>query len=328
MKMGRTVSRWTRVIAVGLLALGLAARPAAQSRTWTAEQVDRETKTLQLGATGSLELRNIAGDITVTSGSGRDVTIEIVRRSRGRTDADAKLGLSQVTVQVDQRGERATVQVHAPDVQRPVYSVSTTYTVTAPVGTHLTAGSVAGTVTIKGIRGDVSASVISGDINISSVGRISTISAISGNVSVTGADSESDVSVSAVSGNVSLQQIKARRVAVSVTSGSVTARDMTCDGAELSSMVGAVEYAGALTSNGRYQLRTHSGQVRFFPTGSIGFELQSNTFSGMIQVDLPIAVQNSLSRRGPMRSFRGTFGDGSAVVIATTFSGNVLIGKK
>ena len=74
--------------------------PAARSmqdRDYRAEQIDKQTKTLAIGATGSLELRNIVGDIMVKAGGSRDATVEIVRMSRGRTDADAKLGLERVT---------------------------------------------------------------------------------------------------------------------------------------------------------------------------------------------------------------------------------------
>ncbi len=91
-----------------------AASRAEQNRDFRAEQTDKTTRTIALGPTGSLELRNISGPISVTAGSGKDVTIEIVRTSRGRTDADAKNGLQQVTVDVDHRGERATVNARYP----------------------------------------------------------------------------------------------------------------------------------------------------------------------------------------------------------------------
>ena len=71
---------------------------------FTAEQTDRQTQVLALGSNGVLELRTFVGDVSVISGSGREVRLEIVRRSRGRTDADAKLGLEQVTAAIDHQG--------------------------------------------------------------------------------------------------------------------------------------------------------------------------------------------------------------------------------
>src|SRR5215472_14996780 len=76
--------------------LHIAVRDAMQDRNFRAEQTDREVRTLTLGPNGSLDLKNVSGDVVVTAGSGRDTTVEIVRRSRGRTDADAKQGLDRV----------------------------------------------------------------------------------------------------------------------------------------------------------------------------------------------------------------------------------------
>src|SRR5262245_61014304 len=92
----------------------LRAMVAAQNRDFRISQEARETKTLQLGAAGALELRTMGGDITVAAVSGTQTTIEIVRVSRGRTDADAKLGLERVQAQIDQRGDRATVDARYP----------------------------------------------------------------------------------------------------------------------------------------------------------------------------------------------------------------------
>jgi hypothetical protein len=100
-----------------------------------------------------LELRNVAGEITVTAGSGRDVVIEIVRRSRGRTEADAALGLDEVQVNVDHRGERASVETVYPR-GRTSFHVSANYTVTAPAGTRIAARSISGNATVRGITID------------------------------------------------------------------------------------------------------------------------------------------------------------------------------
>src|SRR5262249_30544213 len=110
---------------------------AGQNRDFRVSQEARETKSVRLGATGALELRTVGGNITVSAGSGNEATIEIVRVSRGRTDADAKLGLERVQAVVDQRGDRATVSVDYPSESRPPYSVSVSYNVKAPAGTRL-----------------------------------------------------------------------------------------------------------------------------------------------------------------------------------------------
>src|SRR5262245_22333643 len=65
----------------------LRAMVARQNRDFRVSQEASETKTLQLGATGALELRTLGGNITVAAASGTQTTIEIHRVSHGRTDA-------------------------------------------------------------------------------------------------------------------------------------------------------------------------------------------------------------------------------------------------
>ena len=321
----RDAARDTRRAIPALERLADAASAGWQDRNFRAEQTDRETKTLSLGANGSLELKNVSGYITVTAGSGRDTSVQIERISKGRTDADAKLGLDRVKVEIDARGDRATVEAKYPNENRPPYSVSVNYTVTAPAGTRLTIRSISGDASVKGITGDVSVDVVSGAIRITDAGNVSSATTISGNVFITNANVNGSMNVTTVSGDMTLDRIKCRRLSGSVISGEVHAKDVSCDNAELKSLSGSVDYTGALAKSGRYELQTHSGNVHLTVTGSVGFELQASTFSGQVRLDPPLELQRSTLTR---KSARGTVGDGSAVVTATAFSGDVVITKK
>src|ERR1700757_4010579 len=64
------------------------------------EQVERYTKTVRIGATGELDVSNIAGDITVTHGAGNGATIEVIKTARGRTAQDARDLLPLVQVDI------------------------------------------------------------------------------------------------------------------------------------------------------------------------------------------------------------------------------------
>ena len=70
--------------------------------------------------------------------------MEIVRISRGKTEADAKAGLEKVAVDVAVRGERATVETKYPEDLHPDYAVSVAYNVTAPAGTKVSLDSIGG----------------------------------------------------------------------------------------------------------------------------------------------------------------------------------------
>jgi DUF4097 and DUF4098 domain-containing protein YvlB len=295
------------------------------------EQVDKQTTKIALGPNGSLDLKNLSGEIIVTAGTGREVLMEITRRSRGRTEADAKLGLDQVKVEVDHRGDRATVETRYPDQpgqsgrERSPYSVSVYFNITAPAGTRMNLTSISGDLSVKGMRGDLAIDVVSGDIQISDVTRLTTIKSISGETVLMDIDNAADLNVGTVSGDLTLQRVKARRLTANVVSGDVSATDVTAESVELSSMSGTVEYAGPIAPKGRYQLQAHSGDVRVVVGGNVGFDLRAETYSGRIRSDATIEIKGASTST---RSLRGTVGDGSAVVVATTFSGNVFVSRR
>jgi hypothetical protein len=299
-----------------------------RDRDFRVTQEARETKTLKLGAAGALEVRNMGGNVTVSAVSGGDATIDIVRTSRGRTDADAKLGLEKVTVDVDQRGDRATLTVQYPDDNRPPYAVSTAFHVKAPAGTRITINSLGGNITVTDITGDISTSTHGGNTTITN-GRNVAVKSLGGTIALTGIESDGTVQAETYGGDLDLKQIKARRLQASTLGGNVFATDITSDGADLGTMGGNVTFGGTLSKNGRYELHTAGGDVRFIPAGGVGFELQASTFSGEIRTEgVTLQMQGAVSNRGINRNLRATVGDAGALVILRTLSGNVIVGKR
>ena len=300
---------------------------SSQDRNYTQEQVAKESHTLAIGANGTLILKNISGSITVTGGSGRSATVEVTRRSRGRTDADAKLGLERVRVEVDHRGERATVEARYPDDERrPPYAVTTNYVVTAPAGTALSVTTMSGDVQVKDIKGDVTAAVMSGSATVSG-SRVSLVKAMSGTVTVTDADADSSMELSTMSGNIRVERAKAKRVTITALSGLVVARDVETMSATITSTSGDVEVSGTPMKGGRYEIRAHSGDVRvILPKG--GFDVSARTFNGRITADPALGLQVTTSQ--PVRNsvLRGTVGDGGASLDVSTLSGSVTISRK
>ena len=298
-----------------------------QDRTFTQEQIATESHTLAIGPNGTLVLRNVAGDITVTAGTGRSATVEATRRSRGRTDADAKLGLERVKIEVDHRGERATVTARYPeDERRPPYAVSTSYVVTAPAGTMLTIATLAGNVSVKEIKGDVNGTVTSGNLTVAG-SRVSVLKTLSGNLTVTDGDAESAMELSTLNGIIRLERAKAKRLSISALSGDIVARDVETATATITNTSGDIEYAGTVAKGGRYEIRAHSGDVRVVvPKG--GFDVSARTFSGRITADAALGLQPTSQNLARSSALKGTVGDGSASLDVSTFSGDVTISRK
>jgi DUF4097 and DUF4098 domain-containing protein YvlB len=298
------------------------------------EQTDRQTKTVRIGADGELTLGNIAGDIVVTRANGSDATIEIVKTARARTADDAREMLNLVTVNVTERSGRAEVKAVYPRGDefrrndRRNMNVSVAYTVSAPSGTRLTVASVSGSIKVSDIKGDVSANSISGSVRIASAGRISAAKSISGDVEIVDTQTDGAIEIESVSGGVSLRKVSARRVEVGSISGSVTLQDVQSERVEAHSVSGSVEFGGPLAKGGRYEFNSHSGDVRVTLAGTTGFEIDANTFSGSMRSDLPLKVGGGDDRPIRRRSIHGVYGDGSAVLDVTTFSGNVVIARR
>lgn len=299
------------------------------------EQTDRQTRTVRIGTDGELTLGNIAGDITVTRANGTEATIEIVKTARARTVDEAREFLGLVTVTVTERSGRAEVKTVYPgdDMRRNNrrnVNVSVAYTVSAPAGTRLTIGSISGSINLSGIKGDVSANSISGSVHIANAGRIASAKSISGDVEILDTQTDGSMDVSSVSGSVTVRKVAARSIDVGSISGSVVVQDARCDRVQAHTISGNVEFGGTLAKGGRYELNSHSGDVRVALAGSTGFEVEASSFSGSIRSDFPVTIGGDrggqqFTRR---RALRGVFGDGSAVLSLTSFSGSVVITKR
>jgi DUF4097 and DUF4098 domain-containing protein YvlB len=298
------------------------------------EQTDRQTKTVKIGAEGELSLSNISGDITVTRGGGSEATIEIVKTARARTADEAKELLGLVTVSVVERAGRAEVKtVYPRDDEmrrnnRRNVNVSVAYTVTAPPGTRLTVASISGSIKLADIKGDLSANSISGTVRITNAGRISAAKSISGDVEIIETQTDGAIEANSISGGVTLRKVSARRIDVGSVSGAIAVQDVTSDRVAGHSISGTVEFSGPLAKGGRYELNSHSGDVRVTLAGSTGFEVDANSFSGNIRSDVPLKIGGGDDRMVRRRSVQGVFGDGSAVLSLTTFSGSVTISRK
>lgn len=326
-------------VAITIKARALAIAGAYQGRDRDQnreEQTERTTKVIKLGLEGTLALGNIAGDISVARGGGSDITIDIVKTARGRTVEDARELLRLVPVEITERADRADVKTRYPTGEeqrrnnRRNINVSVAYTVTAPAGTRVTINSISGDIKVTDIKGDINANSISGDVRISGAGRIGAAKTISGTVEILETQADGPVAGSSISGDVILRRVTARRLEAGSVSGNIKLDDVQCERVNAATTSGSVWFAGTLARNGRYELKSFSGEVRVLLSGNTGFEVDANSFSGDVRTDLPITTRSNSSSggRGPRKTLIGTYGDGAAVLDLTTFSGSIVISKK
>lgn len=126
-----------------------------------------------------------------------------------------------------------------------------------------------------------------------------------------------------MSGDVLLRRVTARRIDAGSVSGHIKLEEVTCERVGVSSTTGGVSFSGPLARNGRYELKSLSGEVRVLLPAASGFELEAESFSGTINTN-DFDIRGTRSKR----TVRGTVGDGSAVLDLTTFSGSIVISKR
>jgi len=308
---------------------------AYQGRNRGPEQTERFSRKAKLGRDGRFSISNIAGDITVTAGSGDDVSIEATKRTTGDREE-----LGRVQIVVDERPGRVEVRTDHEQNRRDrngrTDHVSVDYTITLPASASIDVHSVSGSVKVTGVRGAVRAETISGEVIATDSPKIEVAKSVSGNVTLSGVSSEGDLAATSISGTVAAHGLKVHGLDLNTISGSVKLTDVTCERLAAKSVSGGVEYEGAIARGGSYDFNVHSGTVRLVLANPAGFVLNANSFSGSVRSDLPMTIggdNRDGDRRGRYgmmgsRAMRATYGDGSATITIRTFSGNIVISKR
>ncbi len=290
------------------------------------EQTDTFSRTVRIGRNGTFDLSNVAGDIVVTGGGGDDVRIDAIKRVRGR-EADAKALLDAMQIQVSERGGLVEVRTELP--RRRNWSGGVDFTITLPATANVTVRSVSGDVRIANVRGELRTETVSGSIVAAKLGQVRSLKAVSGDIDVSDAEG-GDFSAGTVSGDVIARGLRVKTIDLESVSGDVRFTDVESDRVDLRTINGDIEYRGPLARSGRYELQSHSGDIRLIPSGNTGFDVDANTFSGDISSDFQMRSTQvaDTGGRGPIsRTLRGAFGDASAILTLRSFNGDIVISQ-
>ncbi|HXV63067.1 MAG TPA: DUF4097 family beta strand repeat-containing protein [Vicinamibacteria bacterium] len=286
------------------------------------EREEPFARRIELGAGGELYVSNISGEIRVAGTGGTELVIESVKRLHG--DADRSL-FDEVEIDISEVGNRVRVETRYPRGGHRGHhrgGVSVDYRITLPRDAEVEANSVSGDVTVENIEGAVRAGSVSGSVTASEVTNLVEAKSVSGDVDVRNASSARDARIESVSGDVTIDGLETRELEVQSVSGDVRVDSVSSERGTLSSTSGDIRYTGRIAPGGRYEFKTHSGDVVLAIGDEVGFELEASTFSGDIDSAFPMRV-TSTDRSG--RKLTGVVGDGSALIEATTFSGDVRI---
>ncbi len=181
-----------------------------------------------------------------------------------------------------------------------------------------------GDIVIRDVKGDFTSRTLNGDVNAENIGGLVDVAATNGDITVRNANS--DVRATTATGEVEVHCAKGR-AEIRSASGSIMLVGIGGD-TDAVTTSGEVTFRGILRENGRYNLKSISGEVEMYIQDSPpGFTATMLTYSGELETAFPLKVNSPLDGGPINRRITGVFGDGGTRLSLDSFSGSVRIVK-
>jgi DUF4097 and DUF4098 domain-containing protein YvlB len=304
------------------LALTLAVFAPSSALAQGDQSSDIVERTFNVGPKGALDISNLSGSIVITGVAGEEIHVKAERQVWGDDAKGIVIDASKTPGRVEVR----SVFGHHKN------KAEVDYTVEVPYDTNVTAHSLSGNIKVMKVRGEVQLDTTNGDIEAMGTPRLVRLKSFSGNVVVIDAGAVDVLSASTVSGDLMIKSLKARGVDLVTVSGDLTLENASCERAQLRTVNGDVSFSGGIVRGGRYEFNSHSGDISLHLSGNQGFEFSATTFSGDVHTEMPLTM---VSRPDPnlpegvphSQDVKGTFGDGGALFLVKTFSGDVSVAR-
>lgn len=270
--------------------------------------------------------RELAGvlDTTVTFDARGTVTVscpggDVVITATDRNQIVVKARTERGAIRFVSSGSNATLE---PASSRGCSDAR--FELSVPANARLVANTWSGSLQVTGVHGDLEAHSQSGDIQVRDAGDNLEVQTLSGSVAIEGVRGAANVQT--VSGDVTLGGARGN-VEVETVSGDITLRDVVSRQVRTHTTSGDLEFGGTIVSAGRYEFTTHSGELRLALPANVGAQLSLSTFSGEIDSAFPITLTPGAHGIGSSQAKKLNFslGQGSARIIAETFSGDVTL---
>ena len=304
-----------RAFLVAALVAAAAPAFAQQSQTF-----DRAVK---VGAGAEIIVRNVSGDTRIAGSATGQVEIHAIKRAAtssriANTDIDVTSTANRVEIRVESRNHQGN-------------TASVDFDIRVPPDGSVDVQTVSGGLHISNVKGALRSETVSGRLTVEAAGRIAKAKSVSGDINVTNGGGDATAEFATVSGNMTMTGFTAHEASFNTVSGDVRLSDASAERISFRSVSGAFEYSGALSPGGRYDLESHSGDIRLAIPDHPGFEVDASTFSGNVVTDYSIGGTVDIRGRGRGRSVqlvRGTYGDGSASLHLRTFSGDMRVTRR
>lgn len=279
-------------------------------------------KTVPLAKDGKVILKNISGDVEVKSWDKNEVGIVALKVSKASSLSKAKENAQKVEIEVNKEDNVLRISTKYPKTSFGSLNVSVNYHLTIPAKASMKVKSVSGDVSLEGIGGTVETDTVSGDIEVNKADKGVECKAISGDLTLE--DISGDIYLNAVSGDMKLRGLKGSIEAEAV-SGDIELWEVSeAQTVRAKTLSGEITYQGKLKADGKYYLKSHSGDVEMRIPADSAFDFEAKTFSGSIDSAFEITISGKISKK----EIRGSVNGGGAEVSLSTFSGDISLKKK
>jgi DUF4097 and DUF4098 domain-containing protein YvlB len=184
-----------------------------------------------------------------------------------------------------------------------------------------------GNISINNLDGGVNLRTDDGNISVQRVGSSGGgfVEATAGSGNVDLSNINGDVRIVAISSGITVQCVKGD-VAARVSSGQIAVSNIDGD-VELNVSSGSASFTGPIHPEGRYRLKTLSGNVSMDIPDSVGFTAVLSAYSGQIEKDFQFSNDSQTPPSRTNRRVVGKYGDGSGRIELDSFSGHVRLRK-
>jgi DUF4097 and DUF4098 domain-containing protein YvlB len=255
--------------------------------------------------TGTVEIDNVAGSVTVTGWEKPEV------------DVQGKLGASVDRVDVAQTADRIVIKVMLSEKRVPDHGAEATLQVRVPLNSTLLVHTVSAPITVDGLHGKSSLHSVGGDIRAALAGADEEVTSVGGNIYVSGNPIVTTLRTSTVGGTIVLTggvgDIHAHTVAGRL--------DLAVDGAknvDAGSVAGEVAVRGHLMPDAHTKASTVNGNMSIKVSADAGYTYEIASFGGSIHTCFG---EQSVS--GHLRGQVGSNGADGASVHLSTMHGTI-----
>jgi DUF4097 and DUF4098 domain-containing protein YvlB len=289
------------VVPVAVVALAVAFAQGAERKF---------DKSFTVASGGTLSLATDVGSVTVTGGSGNEVTVHAELRGRGRD-------VEEFEIAADQSGNDVKIKGRARKGGGWFWNsvdLDVTYTVKVPRTYSVNIHTSGGDVDISALSGSVDGGTSGGDIRARDIEGKIDLRTSGGNVHAENV--KGDVHMETSGGEVAIRNVTGS-VEVSTSGGNVSVGDV--EGKVSAETSGGDVTVRVKKGNGGVYAETSGGDVEIAINPDVAATIDASTSGGEVTCELPITVSGKLDGS----SIHGKLNGGGNLIHARTSGGNI-----